>query len=125
MLSSSKPKVLLLGEIDQYETTHNPLPNLYAIVLYRLLWPLANLNPSSQPAKDAFNSLSSIAELVSPKSTNREDFIKECKSGAFDGVKAAYRTFNSVSITGNIDGEVCEVLGKKGAGLKFLSHNGG
>ncbi|KAL2043473.1 hypothetical protein N7G274_003780 [Stereocaulon virgatum] len=94
MSSSSKPKVLLLGEIDH------------------------------QPAKDAFNSLSAIAELVKPKSTNREDFIKECKSGAFNGVKAAYRTFNSVSITGKIDGEVCEVLGKKGAGLEFLSHNG-
>jgi len=37
-------------------------------------------------------------------------------------VRAAYRTFNSVSITGRIEGEVCEELGE--VGLKFLAHNG-
>lgn len=59
---------------------------------------------------------------MTPESDNRDDFLKECQSGRFDGVKAAYRAFNSVTITGRIEGEVCEALGK--AGLRFLSHNG-
>lgn len=77
----------------------------------------------SQSAKKSFDSLSSIAELVTPKADNPSDFLKECRSGAFKGLRAAYRTFNSVQITGRIEGEVCEELGK--AGLRFLSHNGG
>lgn len=76
----------------------------------------------SQSAKESFDSLSSIAELITPKSDNPSDFLKECRSGAFNGVRAAYRTFNSVKITGRIEGEVCEELGK--AGLRFLAHNG-
>ena len=59
---------------------------------------------------------------MTPKATNREEFLEEARSGAFDGVKACYRTFGSVSITGRIEGEVCEVLGEKG--LRFLCHNG-
>ncbi|KAA8897223.1 glyoxylate reductase [Sphaerosporella brunnea] len=72
-------------------------------------------------AHDQWNALSEIAELISPKSTNRDDFIKECQSGAFDGVVAAYRTFGSVSITGLIDGPICDALP---ASLKFIAHNG-
>lgn len=130
MSSSSKPKVLLLGEIDQYVFHFiNPLSTMVLLLLIAITLQIPTksqlTNLPSQPSKDAFNSLSSIAELITPKSTNREDFIKECRSGAFRGVKAAYRTFNSVSITGKFEGEVCEVLGKKGAGLKYLAHNGG
>lgn len=77
----------------------------------------------SRSAKESFESLSSIAELVTPKADNPSDFLKECRSGAFNGLRAAYRTFQSVNITGRIEGEVCEELGK--AGLRFLSHNGG
>ena len=77
----------------------------------------------SQSAKKSFASLSSIAEILTPKSDNPSDFLKECRSGAFKGLKAAYRTFNSVKITGRIEGEVCEELGN--AGLRFLAHNGG
>ena len=77
----------------------------------------------SQSAKESFDSLSSIAELVTTKANNPSDFLQECRSGAFNGLRAAYRTFNSVQITGRIEGEVCEELGK--AGLRFLAHNGG
>ena len=59
---------------------------------------------------------------MTPKSTNPADFLEECRSGAFDGVIAASRTFDSVSITGRIEGEVVQALAR--AGLKFLSHNG-
>ncbi|MCJ1273740.1 hypothetical protein MMC21_001533 [Puttea exsequens] len=112
--ATSKPKVLLLGSIDQYPSpppsriSYHPLPSTDHL--------------TSQTARDSYDSLSSLADLITPRSTNRDDFIKEAKSGAFDGVRAAYRTFQSVSITGRIEGEVCEVLGK--AGLRFLAHNG-
>lgn len=72
-------------------------------------------------AKKEFDALSEIADLVAPGSTSREEFIEECKNGAFDGVVAAYRTFDSVTITGRIDSELVESLPKS---LKFIAHNG-
>ena len=78
--------------------------------------------PPSERSKQEFESLSSIADLVKPKATKREEFLEEARSGAFDGVKACYRTFGSISITGRIEGEVCKVLGEKG--LRFVCHNG-
>ena len=68
-----------------------------------------------------FESLSEIAELITPKATNRADFIEECKSGAFDGVVAALRTFDSFSVTGRIDEELVEHFPKS---WKFIAHNG-
>ena len=59
---------------------------------------------------------------MKPKATHREEFLEEARSGAFDGVKACYRTFGSIGITGRIEGEVCKVLGEKG--LRFVCHNG-
>jgi glyoxylate reductase len=72
-------------------------------------------------AKNEFDALSEIADLVTPSSTSREEFIEECKSGAFGGVVAAYRTFDSVTITGRIDSELIGNLPKS---LKFIAHNG-
>ncbi|KAF4549544.1 2-hydroxyacid dehydrogenase-like protein 2 [Elsinoe fawcettii] len=72
-------------------------------------------------AEKAQSDVASIAELITPKATSREEFISECKSGAFDGAVAAYRTFGSFSFTGLIDSELLEVLPKS---LKFLAHNG-
>ena len=83
---------------------------------------LSTYGANSQQARDSWSSLSPIAELVTSESKNREEFLKECKSGRLNGVKAAYRTFNSVSVTGRIEGEVSEELGR--LGLKFISHNG-
>ncbi|SLM39704.1 d-3-phosphoglycerate dehydrogenase [Lasallia pustulata] len=91
MGSSSKPKALLLGTIDH------------------------------EPARRDWESLSSIAELIKPKATNREEFIKECKSGALDGVVAAYKTFESKNITGRFDPELVECLPES---WKFISNNG-
>ncbi|KAJ9606564.1 glyoxylate reductase [Cladophialophora chaetospira] len=72
-------------------------------------------------APEAWQSLKSIGELVTPKSTNRADFIKECQSGRLDGVVAAYRTFQSASITGLFDAELVNGLPKS---WKFLAHCG-
>ncbi|KAI4114160.1 MAG: hypothetical protein LQ345_005010, partial [Seirophora villosa] len=91
-MSHAKPKVLLLGEIEH------------------------------EPARSAYDSLSALADLVSPKSRNPSDFLQECRSGALDGTKAVYRTFQSVAVTGRIEGEVVEALAK--AGVRFIAHNG-
>jgi len=72
-------------------------------------------------AHDNWNSLSEIAELISPAASNRSEFIDECKSGKLDGALIAYRTFNSFAITGLIDQELVDVFPKS---LKFLCHCG-
>ncbi|KAF4633805.1 hypothetical protein G7Y89_g4306 [Cudoniella acicularis] len=72
-------------------------------------------------AHKEWSSLSSIANVIEPKARSREEFIEECKSGAFDKISVAYRTFQSVAITGLIDEELVSVLPK---GLKFIAHNG-
>ncbi|ETN36476.1 uncharacterized protein HMPREF1541_08754 [Cyphellophora europaea CBS 101466] len=72
-------------------------------------------------AQDAWDSLSAHGQLVTPKSSNRADFFEECRSGALDGVVAAYRTFPSVAITGRFDAELCNALPKS---LRFLAHCG-
>lgn len=110
-MSSQKPKVLLLGEIEQYLKHHH------------CSVPPIDLCPSS-PAQEAWESLSSLATLVKPSATNRADFLQECRSGALDSVKAIYRTFTSVGVTGRIDGEVAGALGKEGLQVGFLCHNG-
>lgn len=70
---------------------------------------------------EIWKALSDIAELVEPRSTNREDFIKECKDGKFDGVVACFRTFSSVSVTGQWDEELVNALPKS---WKYCCHNG-
>jgi glyoxylate reductase len=65
--------------------------------------------------------LTEVAEIITPKATNREEFIAECKSGRFDDVVAAYRTFPSVSITGIFDEELVQAIPKN---WRFLAHNG-
>ncbi|KAI5819665.1 D-isomer specific 2-hydroxyacid dehydrogenase [Pyronema omphalodes] len=72
-------------------------------------------------AKKEWSALSSLGELITPKSNNRQDFINEAKGGAFDGTVAAFRTFQSIGITGRIDEELVAALPKS---LRFLCHNG-
>ncbi|KAL9588610.1 MAG: hypothetical protein Q9203_002575 [Teloschistes exilis] len=91
-MPGAKPKVLLLGEIEHAQ------------------------------ARTEFDSLSSFADIITPKSSKPADFLSECRSGAFDGAKAVYRTFQSVEITGRIEGEVLEALAA--AGVRFIAHNG-
>ncbi|KAE8375155.1 D-isomer specific 2-hydroxyacid dehydrogenase [Aspergillus bertholletiae] len=72
-------------------------------------------------AHTTWQSLGDIAELVEPTATNRAEFIQECKDGKLDGVVAAYRTFDSVSITGLVDEELVNALP---GSLKYLAHCG-
>lgn len=72
-------------------------------------------------AHESWNSLSSLAELIVPKARTRAEFLEELKSGELDAVFVAYRTFNSVDITGRFDAELVKLLP---ASLKFICHNG-
>ncbi|OAQ87332.1 glyoxylate reductase [Purpureocillium lilacinum] len=72
-------------------------------------------------AHDAWVSIADIAHVLRPQSSNRADFIAECKSGALDGVVAAYRTFASAQVTGRIDGELLDALPSS---FRYLCHNG-
>jgi glyoxylate reductase len=72
-------------------------------------------------ATESWNALAEVGELVKPEARSREEFIEECKSGKLDGVLVAYRTFNSVDITGVFDEDLISVLPES---LKFICHNG-
>jgi hypothetical protein len=68
-----------------------------------------------------WSKISCVAEIIEPKARSREEFIQECKAGAFDGVVAAFRTVGSVAITGRIDEDLVPILPRS---LNFIVHNG-
>jgi glyoxylate reductase len=68
-----------------------------------------------------WSALSAHADLLNPKSTNRAAFLTECRSGTFNNVVAAYRTFSSASITGPWDTELLSALPPS---WRFLCHVG-
>lgn len=103
----TKPKALLLGSVDQYVLSARSCFGNY-------LYP-------SRSAQDTWRSLSSLADLVEPASTNRKDFLQECKDGKLDGVVACYRTFGSVSVTGPWDEELVKALPSS---FGMVAHNG-
>ncbi|SMY19779.1 unnamed protein product [Zymoseptoria tritici ST99CH_1A5] len=72
-------------------------------------------------APKAWSFVSSLGQVITPNSTNRADFIRECKSGIFDECLVAFRTFSSVKITGPWDAELIAALPR---GLEFCAHNG-
>lgn len=119
--TDARPRVLLLGKIDQYVPFQEPIPYSKG---RRALNPVICPPPPPPPlssAHKAWSSIADLAEVLTPKSTERADFLAECAAGAFDGVAAAYRTFDSVSITGRVDAELLAALP---ASLRFLCHNG-
>ncbi|KAG0648502.1 2-hydroxyacid dehydrogenase [Hyphodiscus hymeniophilus] len=71
-------------------------------------------------ATEEWEAISKVADPITVKSTNRADFLAEAKSGAFNGVVAAFRAFTSISITGVINSEVLSAI----PSLKFLCQNG-
>ncbi|SPO04095.1 probable glyoxylate reductase [Cephalotrichum gorgonifer] len=72
-------------------------------------------------AHETWAEISEMADVVVPKATTREEFLAECRSGAFEGATAAYRTFDSAHTTGKVDEELVAVLP---ASLRFICHNG-
>jgi len=94
---------------------------MYTIIPPSASYLSSNIYSSKTSAHKEWASLSSIAETITPKARSRPEFLEECKSGAFDNVIAAYRTFASVAITGLFDGELIRHLPKK---IQFIAHNG-
>jgi hypothetical protein len=72
-------------------------------------------------AHESWQALSELGELIEPQSKCRKGFIDECKNGKLEGVLVAYRTFNSIQITGLFDEELVQVLPES---LKYICHNG-
>lgn len=92
-MASPRPKVLLLGTIEAAHTE----------------WTTTITTTQ--------------ADILQPSSstTSRTAFLAECATGAFNGAVVAYRTFDSVALTGRIDAELLEALPSS---LKFICHNG-
>lgn len=61
------------------------------------------------------------SKLYEYPSGTRDEFLSKCRSGAFDGTYALYRSNDSNKYTGNFDDELLEALPKS---LKFICHNG-
>ncbi|KAL8817553.1 MAG: hypothetical protein Q9223_003637 [Gallowayella weberi] len=68
-----------------------------------------------------WHDLAQIAELRQIKDGNRKQFLKDCQSGAHDGVLAIARTYESVELTGRFDQDLIRLLPQT---LKFIAHNG-
>ncbi|KAK4152063.1 hypothetical protein C8A00DRAFT_44837 [Chaetomidium leptoderma] len=83
--------------------------------------PLVLLLGVVEHAHLAWAAVSEVADVLTPKSTSRAEFLEEAASGAFEGCIAAYRTFGSFQVTGKIDAELLETLPRS---LGFICHNG-
>jgi hypothetical protein len=81
----------------------------------------AQLTTSDCSAHDSWSALSTLAEIITPKASNRIDFLAECGSGRLDGVRVICRTFASVDTTGRFDEELISCLP---ASVKFVCHTG-
>lgn len=65
--------------------------------------------------------MSELADLITPESQSRSDFLSECNEGKFCGVSVVFRTFHSVQLTGRFDEELVGILPDS---IKFICHNG-
>ncbi|KAL8998522.1 MAG: hypothetical protein Q9169_002465 [Polycauliona sp. 2 TL-2023] len=72
-------------------------------------------------AKKEWEELAEMAELRQLNSGNREQFLRDCDSGAYHGILAIARTYDSVELTGRFDQELIDHLPQT---LNFISHNG-
>ncbi|CAN8101780.1 unnamed protein product [Discula destructiva] len=74
-----------------------------------------------EAAHTEWAALAPLATPLRPTATTRAAFLDECASGALDGALVAYRTFDSVALTGAFDAELVAALP---ASLRFICHNG-
>ncbi|KAF9736416.1 hypothetical protein PMIN06_008448 [Paraphaeosphaeria minitans] len=73
-------------------------------------------------ARKEWEQLGQVAEtLYEYPSGTRNEFLSRCRSGAFEGIHALYRSNDSNKCTGNFDAELLDALPKT---LKFICHNG-
>lgn len=72
-------------------------------------------------SNDAWAALSSKYTLLELRKGTREEFLENCRSGAYDAVRGCYRSNNSTSVTGPFDRELVAALPES---WKFIAHNG-
>ncbi|KPI37575.1 putative 2-hydroxyacid dehydrogenase UNK4.10 [Cyphellophora attinorum] len=70
-------------------------------------------------ATGPWEAIADRAEVLQPQASTREEFIKECRSGRFDGVVALYRA--AVTVAGKFDAEMVAALP---ASLRFVCYTG-
>lgn len=115
---SGRPKVLLLGKIDQYVFFYFVYYCLQFEGEKKKEWRFMIIFNS---AHKQWKELGQVADLIEPEATDREAFMRECQSGRLDGVVAAFRTFASFSVTGIFDDELVAALPSS---WRFLAMNG-
>jgi glyoxylate reductase len=70
-------------------------------------------------ATEAWKAVEARADVLRPEATSREDFMRECHAGRFDGVVALYRA--AVSVAGRLDGEMVAALPPS---VRFVCYTG-
>lgn len=74
-----------------------------------------------EAAHTEWATITSRADILQPTATNRAAFLAEAATGAFANALVAYRTFDSVALTGRVDAELIAALPPS---LRFICHNG-
>lgn len=111
MTQTEKPKLLRLGDVELYVAATSDIYDRITTLLTVFF-----------SASEAWATITSIAEIIEPESTNRADFLAECRTGAFDGVHIIFRTAEAgPTLTGRVDGELLDALPSS---LKFICHKG-
>lgn len=72
-------------------------------------------------SNDQWEALGSKYNLLEFRQGTREQFLANCKSGAYDAVRGCYRSNQSTSATGPFDAELVAALP---ASWKYIAHNG-
>ncbi|KAG5359362.1 Glyoxylate reductase 1 [Yarrowia sp. C11] len=68
-----------------------------------------------------YEALSKKCEIQHVDKTTREEFLKDCKDGKYDGFVAIYRTFTTLGKVGRFDKELCDALPSS---IKAVCHYG-
>lgn len=76
-------------------------------------------DPSPRSAHEAWDKLAQEVEVLTPKATTREDFMKESRAGGFDGAVAMYR--GPKTVAGKFDAEMVDAFPKS---LRFICYAG-
>jgi glyoxylate reductase len=72
-------------------------------------------------AHASWEALSSLADLIVPKSTTRQDFLNECRSGTLDNVLVIFDRAPASFATGKFDKDLVDALPST---VKFICHMG-
>lgn len=101
--SSKNLKIRLISQVENIYILFFP-PFFHKTTL-KMTKPLVLLSGTVHFAKEEWEALSDVAELIELTSKNRQEFLSDL-SGKYSQIVAIYRTFPSVEITGRFDEEL-------------------